>query len=70
MYIDVNWETVNSIKALYTVITVPNTDITSFYLMYCYVKRWTLIPLNKTREGPSTRPYRSLVDSRCRDFIH
>ena len=34
MYIDVDWETVNSIKGIYTAMTIPNT-ISSFFI-YCH----------------------------------
>ena len=37
MYIGADWEVVKSIKGIYTVIVLPNTDITSFHPMYIYV---------------------------------
>ena len=39
MYIGVDWETVNSIKGINTIIILPNTYYTSFLMMYSYVQR-------------------------------
>jgi hypothetical protein len=39
MYIGVDWETVNSIKGIYTIIVLPNTYSSSLFLMYNYVQK-------------------------------
>jgi hypothetical protein len=37
MYIDVNWETVNSINGIYTAMIIPNTDTPLFFKVYLRV---------------------------------
>jgi hypothetical protein len=37
MYIGADWENVNGIKGINTANMHPNTNITSFFLMYIYV---------------------------------
>ena len=37
MYIGVDWETVNSIKGIYTITLLPNTYCRSFLIVYVYV---------------------------------
>lgn len=65
MYIGVYWETVNSIKGIYTVIYYPNTCSSSFLMMYYDVLRLPFITAFLVKGI-----YCSLVESRCRDFIH
>ena len=43
MYIGADWEFVKSIKGIYIAYILPNTGVTSFFLMYIYVLRWTAI---------------------------
>jgi hypothetical protein len=71
MYIGVDWETVNSIKGCYTVILFPNTCYSSFLMMYYDVLSLTFIPVPAFIPVPTFEQlYCSLVDSRCRAFIH
>src|SRR5215510_15336051 len=78
MYIGVFWEIVYSIYRLYTVVILPNLDITSFTSMYYYVLRWIIIHvqhsttclIRKAQPAISKITYRLLVDRYVCDFIH
>jgi hypothetical protein len=37
MYIGADWEVVKAIEGIYTIIVLPNTYSSSFFLMYNYV---------------------------------
>ena len=77
MYFSVIWEIVNSISFEYTCIFLPNLSSTSFLVMYTDVLRWTIIHEFQCEDLGAELlvrivpfRYRSLVDSRARDFIH
>jgi hypothetical protein len=70
MYIGADWETVNGIKGSYTAINVPNLGSFQYSQMHIYVLSLTVVQNDLDTSSALAIHYCSLVDSRCRDFIH